>query len=776
MVQRAALALIAAAASGIPPAADNDWEIHLIVLWTATHPNASFVYDAAIHSSAFQVVSTRMHAAFATREERVRNMNMFYERDRRNKDVDDIRGTVSFAVVFIRLMRSQYVACQGKMHSHGAAACPPTNEFKAWARNAFPGLVVHGTDTIDESFDNMRTLQHMLGDQYPDSQLLRHPPQWASALKLVQGLNLRSRYVTTPKFECQWLLPDCQESGADILADDCNSVMSTLGGVPTSLASLATRTSRMLSVSIAGKHSVLDVRCVGSGYLSDAWEGSILESRELHSRWKAYVMHPLHFAFVLIRQHALLKNGIGRPLWEALRVRLGQAPEKSELMGPQSLSLLHQAVEQRNAMLASDVLDRFIAWNGFGADDRTLGPPWYNSYEGPVSSHGLWVDLEANTKLNAANAQMGRGGDVFMTEDNVRRLSCYAKAPTWQLGHATFECLPKKANMTIAGVLAPRLLCRGSGCNQSGRTMTNLHARVDKVTRLTPMVETALRQRQAVQQALLQRLLQLQASFPEDSPHAFLLKRMGWTTQVAPRTTISGLLPTDSALSHEHGMAQYMEVSDSVPGRQLNVILKDLSFCGQLGAIHQIAIKLHMLQRTVGFVHFDLAPKNILCERTMNNHNQIGDCILIDFESATISLSPARLTVGRSINAVNRYFVLNGTFAHDEPMFSFDMRFLLYLLHRSYREGHPVRCVQGECASQKLMDWMEMYERNHCNTTRSILSTATVHGEIYNGSQRDDGDRRLPHFHRGLASCFEPGKISAHILKMDPGGCRRMQL
>jgi hypothetical protein len=289
---------------------DDDKELHLIILWNPHHPAASSVYLEALAS--FTVVGVRVHPAYEDEPRRLKALNRFYQANRHGMNVDAgfpwqrRRGAVPFAILFVSLPKSRYGSCKGGASARGKKSCPATNAFKIAAR-ANRGLVVHATDSIQETQDNLAAL----GIDY-DAALSPRRPQWRSWLALLESLNASgARYVVARNFECEGLeekpLP-CRLDDLDLLADDCLRVAYALEPAvgntpPQSLNATTERSSVKSRIDVTGKHAVVDARCPGSGYLDDLWIQESLDRREMHPAGGFYVMQ---VPATLRRRHLIL--------------------------------------------------------------------------------------------------------------------------------------------------------------------------------------------------------------------------------------------------------------------------------------------------------------------------------------------------------------------------------------------------------------------------------------------------------------------------------------
>lgn len=138
------------------PSSQIEDELHLIVLWNPSHPRAEATYLEALRS--FNVTKAVDHAAFPNHGSKVAALNKFYEASRMGKSVDDVRGSEPFLVLFVRLNRAQYVPCGGGASARGKTKCPPINAFKIAKRKSIKGLVIHATDSEEETRSNLRAL------------------------------------------------------------------------------------------------------------------------------------------------------------------------------------------------------------------------------------------------------------------------------------------------------------------------------------------------------------------------------------------------------------------------------------------------------------------------------------------------------------------------------------------------------------------------------------------------------------------------------------------
>ena len=328
-------------------------ELHLLVLWDVTHPFSRTAYARVLGATDLVLVSAKVLPPFNSTSERLRFMNAFYEADRHGKNVNDLRGTRPFCVLYITSLASQRGPCGAAAAKRGQKLCSPVNRLKASLRAESRGravrrmgyFFVHGTDMVAESRANLATL----GEDY-DAALRAHGhrSRWANVSHALSALATAGvAYVvardlphdapvcgggdggggggggggkrTLPGGRCAaaaraW---SAGRYEVDIFVSDYGGAVRAMGGVP---AEVPWKTAGMGGTRVAHEVLVLqgvrksvrrvrfDVRSVDDGYLDARWLRVVLARREWHAVAGVYVMGPLDSFYTLLYHNVLHQN------------------------------------------------------------------------------------------------------------------------------------------------------------------------------------------------------------------------------------------------------------------------------------------------------------------------------------------------------------------------------------------------------------------------------------------------------------------------------------
>lgn len=349
--------------------------LHLIVLWTTQHASAPKVYLEVLQS--FNVVGVRLHPAYANRSLRIAALNRFYQDTRHNQNVDDVRGSQPFALLFVKLPASLNVPCAGGASARGMSACPPTNDFKNSVRARYRGLRLHATDSLAE----MRSNTAALGIDYEEA-ITGRLRLWANrsaALGTLEAAGLE--YAMMREWECVDLVAHGQ--GIDRCGDDLDMIggsclaiayeLSPPIGVPPpptlyALMQPSTAVVRLPLVMSAARHNshtlTVEVRCIGSGYLDDKWLRDALQRRVLQPGGFHSVGHVDHI-FGLLYHNLIQKRRPTIPAYHWTQLSRALSYNGNPPSEDTELSELQTAVAQRSDSLAATALQHFMRERGY---------------------------------------------------------------------------------------------------------------------------------------------------------------------------------------------------------------------------------------------------------------------------------------------------------------------------------------------------------------------------------------------------------------------------
>ena len=272
-----------------PGLQQQDLELHLIVLWNTTHPDAASTYEQALDEFGTSIVATEMHAAYSTSKERISRLTRFYEKNLPpGFMLDDARGRGAFLLIYLKLTKSQYGPCRGGASGRGLTSCPLTNQFKSSVRTKIPTLLVHATDSVTETTDNLNAL----GLSYA-SRFGVHRASWNSLEDVLHALDAVCDYVMLRDFEGYTRDARVPKGGeVDLLTSDFTKAMIVLGRVPAvapwqMVGSGGDRAS--LSVIVGGFQVKFHVRHIGDGYMDPQWAARVLQRRVFWNAGGFYV-------------------------------------------------------------------------------------------------------------------------------------------------------------------------------------------------------------------------------------------------------------------------------------------------------------------------------------------------------------------------------------------------------------------------------------------------------------------------------------------------------
>ena len=338
-------------------------ELHLIIIWTTSHRGAAAVYREAVRMFGRELTGVRMLPAYRNRAERIRHLNAFYESTRHGKNVDDVRGTEPFAILFVNLARSTYGHCMGGASARGKNTCPPVNPFKIRMRQLHRGLVIHATDSPDEVRENLQVLQLNLSEQ--EMGLLPRPT-WSSTLQMLKALNGRCRYVVQRDFE-GWRRQRAPPDEIDLLTDSYSTVVTTLGGLPATapwtMVGLGGARVRNY-VLVARRFVSIDVRFVGDGYYDGNWSVAVLRRRTLvppalQVDGLAYYIPAPQDLFLMLLYHSLVHKRTFEHRNDLTQM-IRELPVGKAIRGE-----YERVVTSGNASAAREALSTYLSLNGY---------------------------------------------------------------------------------------------------------------------------------------------------------------------------------------------------------------------------------------------------------------------------------------------------------------------------------------------------------------------------------------------------------------------------
>ena len=218
---------------------------------------------------------------------------------------------------------------------------------------------LHGSDSIQESFDNLEALTTYGRQGVPKSYWLRWRPEFESVNRFFEHLNKQAcmEYVVMRNFDS--LAENMIEDGADIdiLVNDYYLFKRATGAV----GYKHKRTSRPSPaheyggykvagrVSIGGKEVSVDIRFIGDSYYCENWERNLLKGRVKHGRF--FIPDQENY-FSSLLYHALVHK---RSVSDRYRELLGGLARDAGLNGDLAKS------DQR----LWDWLDQFMARNNY---------------------------------------------------------------------------------------------------------------------------------------------------------------------------------------------------------------------------------------------------------------------------------------------------------------------------------------------------------------------------------------------------------------------------
>jgi hypothetical protein len=358
----------------------------MVVIWTTQHADAPAVYAEAL--SHFQtVMGVRIHPAYTTNQEKVTALNRFYEDDRRGKNIDDVRGTQPFALIFVKLPSTPRVPCTGGISARGMKECPVTNAFKTQVRRRHHGLVIHATDTTAKMRENVAAL----GISYGGIAAQRGRVPWSNRSEVLHALEAAGvEYAVTRGWCCVELVPTCPQAWSswsalapaglgikwctpdlDLIALDCAAVAWALGpGVgwaPPPSLEVINRTDIKISLTTARGPLDVEVRCPGSGYMDDAWMRAALRRRVAHPQGFSTV-GPLDYAFGLV-YHDLVqkKRQVLHAHWDMLDRAYQNGFGASQLL---------EATHNKSSSLAAAALRHYMDAHGYQDVAWPQTPTW----------------------------------------------------------------------------------------------------------------------------------------------------------------------------------------------------------------------------------------------------------------------------------------------------------------------------------------------------------------------------------------------------------------
>jgi hypothetical protein len=288
--------------------ANTGSEPHCFVLWDASHYE---LFQSQL-ASQFDIVRAIVHLPnfFAhLGGDRDEILCKFY--GGRTYCSEGTMGSAPFILYFVLDRQPRYGICQGSRNMPS-----PVNatvfDFKVGFQSACDTELLHGSETIQESFDNLEALT-CHGEEIPKSYWLRWRPTFASARDFIHTLNLVKglQYVFLGDYEDLLennfgrKLPLC------ILINDYYLFKRVSGAIgykharPREASPAYEYGGYATSghVAISGREISIDIRFVGDGYYCERWERSMLTRRVGHG---CIFMPDAENSFYSLLYHALV--------------------------------------------------------------------------------------------------------------------------------------------------------------------------------------------------------------------------------------------------------------------------------------------------------------------------------------------------------------------------------------------------------------------------------------------------------------------------------------
>ena len=353
------------------PLEDNQTELHLLILWDTTIPTAKDVYSRALHERTFSTVKVEVRPSIASRVARIAFMNAFYEASRHNKDVDDIRGTCPFVVMFVHARRSDYGQCLGGSATRHVARCAPTNAFKSRVRaqthTRTSVYAIHGTDNVEETRDNLRVLGFNTDDYETLAQQRR--VSWPSLEVMLAAIDGAGGYVVQRDFEGWRGTP----GEVDLFVGNVSAAVAVLGALPATTpwntAGMAPNGTRVRYVALVNGRSVdLDLRSPGDGYMDAQWTRDVLARRIRRSTPHSgfYVMDRNDHFFSLLYHSLVHKTSFEhRSELVSMAAALNEAAAAESTTPPVSTAIINATQQNRAADALEALRLHYMAVRGY---------------------------------------------------------------------------------------------------------------------------------------------------------------------------------------------------------------------------------------------------------------------------------------------------------------------------------------------------------------------------------------------------------------------------
>ena len=239
------------------------------------------------------------------------------------------------------------------------AACPPINAFKVRMRELHRGLIIHATDSPEETRDNLRAL-NLTSDALAEAMLsgAQTParPRWSNVSHMLGTLDGRCRFLVQRDFDA-WR-PPAPPDEIDLLTDDYDAVVSALASLPAAAPWTMRRMggSRVRHhVLVAGRRVLLDIRHVGDGYMDPKWAEAVL-SRSVAHRFAARIPNPQDHFYTLL-YHSLVHKRTFEHRSDLLRLLSDAHIPSSDLYAA--------VLRSGNASAAREVLAAYMAPLGY---------------------------------------------------------------------------------------------------------------------------------------------------------------------------------------------------------------------------------------------------------------------------------------------------------------------------------------------------------------------------------------------------------------------------
>ena len=262
-------------------------EKHIIIDWTCHFSND--IMKTHINSSKLQLVDIINHSKLSNKKS---IMSKFY-----NTTVDDFRGNTPFNIYIINDNKPFYD--YRKTSKGNRKVNTKLFDLKTKLRSIVGGYKIHGTDNIQETKDNLKSLN--LFDKYYQQKKFKSLNQVFDALNSVSEL----KWIVMRNFEG---MPDNitidGHLDIDLLVNDYYLVKSILDADCATNQRIEDGKNRILNrVYINNKQVLFDFRHIGDNYYDINFQKNMLETRILYKNF--YIPNKENHLYSLI-YHAII--------------------------------------------------------------------------------------------------------------------------------------------------------------------------------------------------------------------------------------------------------------------------------------------------------------------------------------------------------------------------------------------------------------------------------------------------------------------------------------